>query len=227
MTCLALVGFGFGVWAGVAKPKPIETAEVKKENADKPQSQPQQPPGPVGTPTSAPQNSPPVVEPKPEPEPKTEPKPEPKSKPDPKPEPKPEPKPKDPPPKVRQVAFKEIQPILSTYCGNCHGQAGKPKAGIDLRSVASIKKGGDGGDIVKVGEPMKSKLYTSLLEGAEIPMPPDGKPAPAQKDIALIHDWIASGGAKPRRTIRRRGRRCGNGRSGWDQGGIDAGPRAG
>ena len=65
---------------------------------------------------------------------------------------------------------------------------------------------------VKPGEPMKSKLYTSLLPNAEIPMPPDGKTAPPQKDITLIHDWIASG-AKPRRTIRRRRMRC-RGRTG-------------
>jgi hypothetical protein len=191
--CLTLIGFVFGVWAGAAKPKPTETAEVKKEPAEKAPVQPQHDLGASPAPASP---EPVFVEPKLEPRTEPKPKTEPKSDPKPKPETKPAPKPKDAPPKVRQVAFKEIQPIITTYCGNCHGLAGKPKADIDLRTVASIMKGGTSGDIVKAGDPMNSKLYTSLLPGASEPMPPDGKPAPTQKDIMLIRDWIASG-AKP------------------------------
>src|SRR5262249_31329586 len=120
----------------------------------------------------------------------------------------PEPKKKEPEPKkvdIKPVAFKEVRPILMKYCGNCHGlSAGKPKEGIDLRTVAAIKKGGDNGDILKVGEPMQSKLYTSMLPGASTFMPPDGKPSPEPKELQLIHDWIASGAKERRRPIRGR-----------------------
>ena len=231
---LTLTGFGFGVWAGASKPKPAEVAEKPKDkdNTPKPSDKPPATP-PVATPlkpdaTPNPNPAPPV-DPKPmDPKP-MDPEPKPKD---------PEPKPKDPDPKPpsgkgdgglasigdgltkepgtklppvvvsKAVAFKEIEPILRTHCGKCHGlSAGKPKGGIDLRTIAAIKKGGNNGDILTVGDPMKSKLYTSLLPGASEPMPPDGG-GPSEKEIVLIRDWIASG-AKPRRTtVRRRiGRR--------------------
>jgi outer membrane biosynthesis protein TonB len=182
---LVLVGFAFGVWAGAAKTKPAETkiVEVVKEVPEKPKPPVVQPPQPEPKPKEP---EPKVKEPEPkpmEPEPK---KPEPKAK-------EPEPKPKEPEPKkvdVTPVAFKEVRPILMNYCGNCHGNAGKPKAGVDLRTVMSIAKGGDDGDVVKPGDPKKSRLYLSITEGS---MPPDGKPAPKDKELQLLHDWILSG----------------------------------
>jgi hypothetical protein len=196
---LTLIGFAFGVWAGTSRPKPLEVA---KENTEKPN------PSTVVQPQPQPQPKVKEPEPKvkePEPEHKKEPEPKPKE-----PEPKvkePEPKKKDPEPKkvdVKPVAFKEVRPILMSYCGNCHGNAGKPKEGIDLRTVATIKKGGDNGDIITVGDPMKSKLYTSMLPGASTAMPPDGKPGPNPKELQLIHDWILSGAKERRRPIRGR-----------------------
>lgn len=197
---LVLVGFSFGVWAGASKPKPTEVAEVKKE--------PEKPAPVVTPPVVKPKD--PVVEPKPkEPEPKPvepEPKPmepEPKTK-EPEPKPKePEPKPKEPEPKkpaAKAVSFKEVTPIFRAYCGNCHGLAGKPKGDVDLRTVAAIKKGGSGGDILTVGDPQKSQLYLSIKQGT---MPPEGK-GPSPAELQLIHDWIASGAKERRRTVRRR-----------------------
>ena len=192
---LALIGFGFGVWAGASKPsKPVEVADARPKETS---GQPKPPVIPPVTPTP-PANPAPAVATNPDPAPMTpEPAKEPKKEPKPKiVEPKPptpatpvEPKPAD----VKPVMFEEIKPILTGYCGNCHGLAGKPKAGIDLRTVAAIMKGGENGDILKVGDPKKSKLYTCLLDGAETPMPPDGKPKPSEKDIKLIHDWILTG----------------------------------
>lgn len=206
---LVMLGFAFGVWAGASKPK---TVEVVKEVPEKPK-----PPAVQPSPQQPQQPEPKVREPepkKPEPEPK---KPEPMDPEPKKPEPEPkkpdpktvvtEPKPKETEPKkadVKPVAFKEVRPILMNYCGNCHGNAGKPKAGIDLKTVASIKKGGEDGDIVKPGDPKKSPLYESITAGR---MPPDGKPAPNPKELQLIHDWILSG-AKERR-------RPGRGHRGW------------
>lgn len=224
---LTLVGFAFGVWAGASRPKPIEVAEKKdKDNTPKPNEQPQKPsavtpnPNPNGNP-----NTP--VDPKPKDDPKPM-DPAPKPKDDPKPK-DPEPKPKDDPapPSAKPdsglaslggglkkeggggttvvvgkaVSFKEVQPILRTYCGNCHGLAGKPKGGVDVSSLAAIKKGDKNGDPILVpGNPAKSTIYESITAGR---MPEDGKPPPPAKDLMLLHDWIA-GGAKPRRTVRRR-----------------------
>jgi hypothetical protein len=189
---LVLVGFAFGVWAGVSKTKVIEVAEAKPKDGDKPAPVTQHQPQPKEQEkVKEPEKKEPEPEPK-KPEPEPEPKKlEPKAK---EPEPKkPEPKATEPEPKkveVKPVAFKEIQPILNGYCGNCHGLAGKPKAGVDLRTIASIKKGGSDGEILFPGDPKKSRLYVSIMEGS---MPPDGKPGPNPKELQLIHDWILSG----------------------------------
>jgi outer membrane biosynthesis protein TonB len=167
---------------------------------------------PSGTPSNTPPNSDPVKPEPPKPDPvkpdpikPDPPKPDPVKPPAPKPEP-PKPDPVKPPAKA--VAFKEVAPLFRTYCGNCHGMVGKPKGGVDLRTLASIMKGGDDGALIKAGDPDKSPLYESIKAGR---MPPDGKPAPTEKELMLIRDWIASGAKERRRTIRRRGDR-GNGR---------------
>jgi hypothetical protein len=114
---------------------------------------------------------------------------------------------KHPPPKPpvvvgKAVVFKEVQPILRTHCGNCHGLAGKPKGGVDLTSVAAMKKGDKNGDPVLVpGNPDKSTVYESITAGR---MPDGGKPAPSEKELKLLRDWIAGGAKERRRTIRRR-----------------------
>ncbi|VTR95690.1 planctomycete cytochrome c : Protein containing planctomycete cytochrome C domain protein OS=Rhodopirellula baltica SWK14 GN=RBSWK_03829 PE=4 SV=1: PSCyt1 [Gemmata massiliana] len=211
---LILIGFSFGVWAGASKPKTFEVAEAKKEPAEKP-DRGAPPVKPVTPPPAEPKTNPmPPVEQKPverEPEPKP---PEPKKEPEVKPaEPKPkEPAPKPPEPKppepkkvnVKPVSFKEVSKVFVAHCNNCHGSVGKPKAGIDLRTVAAILKGGADGDIVKPGDPEKSVLYLSLMADASKPMPPDGKQRPTEAEIKLVHDWIASGAKQRRRPVRGR-----------------------
>lgn len=203
---LVLIGFGFGVWAGTPKSKPVD-AEAKQKDKDNTEKPVAQNPKPQPKPDIKPDPKP---EPKPDPKPK-EPEPKPKE-PDPKPkepepkpkEPEPKPKPKDPPTvPVKAVSFKEVRGFLDKHCLICHGNAGKPKAGLDLRTLAAIKKGGDSGEVLVPGDPKKSKLYTSMLPGSDSLMPPDDKPQPTEAEKNLIRDWIA-GGAKERRTVRRR-----------------------
>jgi outer membrane biosynthesis protein TonB len=191
---LVLVGFSFGIWAGAQKPKPTELADAKlKENADKPIDKPA--PKPVVTPTPTPEPAPTPPEPSP-PEPKSK-EPEPKTK-------EPEPKPKEvvKPPEVRAVAFKEVVPILRTYCFDCHGgSVGKPKGNVDLTSVAKMLR--SKGPPLVPGKPNDSALYLSTKSGD---MPPDGKKGPSQAELKVLHDWIASGAKERRRTVRVRRR---------------------
>lgn len=188
---LVLVGFAFGVWAGASRTKVIEVAEANPKDGAHP--------GPAPPPQPQPNEPEKVKDPEqpkePEPEPK-KPEPEPKKPatmvkaPEPK---KPEPKSAEPAPKapgVKAVAFKEIQPILMGYCTKCHGDPGrKPGSGVDLRTLASIMKGGKDGEIVVPGDPKKSRLYASIVEGS---MPSEGQ-GPNPKELQLIHDWILSG----------------------------------
>jgi hypothetical protein len=187
---LVLVGFFFGIVTGYDSPKPA-VVKVQKEKAPEP-------------PRPAPKVVPPKPEPKAEPkvEPKEEPRPEPKKE-----EPKPEPKKEEPkvvePPKVEPtpatvtVSFdKQVKPILMRYCGNCHGNAGKPKGDVDLRTLAAITDPKNP-PILKPGDPKGSAILATI---EDMSMPPNG-PRPGKGETDVIREWI-KGGAKPRRRRR-------------------------
>ena len=198
---LTLIGFSFGVWAGASKTKAPEVAEVKpKEPSEKPVEKPVQkavvPPAVVPPKAETPVADPPKPDP-PKPDPiKPEPvKPDPPKPDPPKPDPvKPVPPKTEPPkPPAKPVVFKEVVPILRTYCFDCHGAAGKPKGEVDVTTVAKLLK--SKGPPLVAGKPDQSSLYLSVKSGD---MPPDGKKGPSEKELQLLYDWIA-GGAKERR----------------------------
>jgi protein TonB len=199
---LLMSGLAFGVWLGAAKPKVIEVAEKPKANSPTDEATkvpPLSQPSPTPQPTPAPAPQPPLTEPKPQPPAKpSEPQPQPKIQ-------EPEPKPKEPEPKkmeVKAVSFKQVEPILRAYCNNCHGAAGRAKGGVDLTTLAAIRKGGRGGDpIIVPGDPEKSPLYESITSGR---MPDEGRPPPPKEQLEIIKNWILSGCKERRRVIRRR-----------------------
>jgi len=88
------------------------------------------------------------------------------------------------------VSYTKVQEVLTKNCAGCHGEGGKE--GIDLRSYASIMKGGNDGAVVKPGDAKASELV-QVLTGAEghPKMPPSG-PLDAG-DVKLIEDWINAG----------------------------------
>ena len=56
---------------------------------------------------------------------------------------------------------REIQPILAEHCLKCHGEATR-KADLDLRSPATIAKGGVSGPAIERGASSKSLLYEQI-----------------------------------------------------------------
>jgi mono/diheme cytochrome c family protein len=87
---------------------------------------------------------------------------------------------------AKDPSFEEdILPILSANCLKCHA-AGKPKGGLDLRTIASALKGGSGGPALVQGAADKSLLFEKISAGE---MPP-GKAKLAEADVRLIHTWI-------------------------------------
>jgi Planctomycete cytochrome C len=95
------------------------------------------------------------------------------------------------------MAYQElIQPILEQRCYSCHGP-NKSKADLRLDSPDFIKKGGENGSILTVGNPQKSTLYTYLVlpDDDDMHMPPTGKPQLTTEQINLIHAWIEKGGS--------------------------------
>ena len=192
---MALVALCFGAWAGNFRDKGPDVAKhAKAETKPEVKLLPEKP---------APEKKPePEKKLDPMPEPKKEPMPEPKKEVEPKVEPKkeptPEPKKKDPepspePPKnVTAVSFdKEIQPIFKSKCMICHGDTKGVKGGLDLRTLASIKKGGESGDALVAGNLMKSLIWGTIEDGA---MPPADKPQLTDAEKTKIKNWILSGG---------------------------------
>jgi hypothetical protein len=100
--------------------------------------------------------------------------------------------------------FKEVSAVLTKYCGQCHGGGkGKPKANVDVSTYEKLMKSPSGiGKAVVPKDLKKSGLQASIDAGE---MPPEGKPKPTEKELAIIRDWILAG-AKPRRRsfVRRR-----------------------
>src|SRR6187401_240591 len=67
---------------------------------------------------------------------------------------------------------RDVRPILKRHCFQCHGEEEKPEAGLDLRLVRSIQKGGESGAGVVAGDHMASLIFQRVANGE---MPPDGK----------------------------------------------------
>ncbi|MBY0232459.1 MAG: hypothetical protein K2W96_24540 [Gemmataceae bacterium] len=92
----------------------------------------------------------------------------------------------------RPLAFdRDVAPILGRACSGCHGRM-RQRGGVDLSSLAAIKRGGDNGPILKPGNPDESALYESIASGR---MPPKMPDAVKPDERRAIRDWIA-GGAK-------------------------------
>lgn len=102
-------------------------------------------------------------------------------------------KPKD---KQEGASYKEVSAILTKYCGDCHGVKGKPKADVDVSTYDKLMKSPSGiGKAIVAKDLKKSGLHAAIAAGE---MPPEGKPKPTDKEIAVLRDWILAG-AKPRR----------------------------
>lgn len=187
---LVLVAFCFGVWTGNQKPRPVEQAAAPAP-AEKADPKPPEPaPEPKKELTPEPKKTP---EPK-LPEPKKAPEvlaPEPKKTPEvvtPEPTKTPEPKAT---PAVKEVLFAtEVRPIFKAKCMICHGDSKGFKGELDLRTIASITKGGDNGPGVKAGDLKTGTVWQSIEDGS---MPPAGKEQLTDAEKAVIRNWILSG----------------------------------
>ncbi len=98
----------------------------------------------------------------------------------------------------RTIGDAEVIPILLRRCANCHGGEYQ-EAGLDLRTLASILKGGKSGAVVKAGSPDAS-LIVKKIEADKMP-PRDirgraGIEKVTEGELETIRRWIAQG-AKP------------------------------
>jgi hypothetical protein len=96
---------------------------------------------------------------------------------------------------------KEIWPILSKKCVDCHrathednGRKKEPKAALRLDGAWAIMKGSENGPVLKPKDSAKSYLYevTTLPEDDDMFMPPKGDPL-TDAEKALLKAWIDAG----------------------------------
>ena len=91
-----------------------------------------------------------------------------------------------PPPALFET---DVQPLFKAKCLRCHGDKAR-KGDLDLRTHASVLKGGESGSVVLPGNPEKSLLYEKVRSGV---MPPSKKDPLSEAEVALIRRWIETG----------------------------------
>jgi mono/diheme cytochrome c family protein len=84
---------------------------------------------------------------------------------------------------------RDVRPILAANCGGCHG-AERAKAGLDLRSVASILRGGKSGPALKLSDSDSSLLLERIEQGE---MPPGKARKLSVQEVATVRAWIRGG----------------------------------
>ena len=82
----------------------------------------------------------------------------------------------------------DIQPLLKSRCGNCHG-GNKTEEGLNLLSYASLIQGSDNGLVVNAGSADNSLLVEQVVSQE---MPKRG-PKLTSPQVQLIIDWINQG----------------------------------
>jgi hypothetical protein len=87
-----------------------------------------------------------------------------------------------------------VRPILKAHCFPCHGEEGKPKSGLDLRLVRTMRAGGVSGEAIVAGKHDESLLW-ERIDAEEMP-PGDKKLSAEQK--GTIAAWIDQGAATAR-----------------------------
>ena len=100
------------------------------------------------------------------------------------------------------IAYTDIiQPLLQSKCYNCHG-ASKQKGKLRMDQPDLLMKGGKDGVVLQAGNADKSELIKRirLAREDEHHMPPKEKPQLTEKEIALLHWWIAGGASFDKKT---------------------------
>ena len=83
----------------------------------------------------------------------------------------------------------DVRPILQQHCADCHGEI-KQESGLDVRTPATLLRGGDTGPAIQPGVTERSLLFAMILDGT---MPPKDRPRVSLAERETIRRWIAGG----------------------------------
>jgi uncharacterized membrane protein len=102
-------------------------------------------------------------------------------------------------PKVIDVAMADIYldvigPLFARKCTSCHNED-KRRGGLSLLSYASVRKGGESGEVIKPGNPKGSELYrrVTLAPTEKDYMPENHKNPPTPEELEVLRWWIEIG----------------------------------
>jgi hypothetical protein len=91
--------------------------------------------------------------------------------------------------------LRDVKPVLERRCYACHG-ALKQKSGLRLDTADLIRKGGESGPAIEVGQASDSLLIEALTGNGGLRMPPEGEPLGGE-EIEAIKRWIDAGAPSP------------------------------
>lgn len=102
-------------------------------------------------------------------------------------------------PNAEVLFVKTVQPLLIQKCGGCHGDtAEEKKGGLDISSLANLKRGGESGKPAVVADrPENSLLLTAVRWRDGLEMPPKENDRLTLEQIQWIEDWITGGAPWP------------------------------
>jgi cytochrome c553 len=86
---------------------------------------------------------------------------------------------------------RQVFDIIKTHCLECHGES--RKGSLDLRTHATLVKGGVSGRVVIPHEPAKSRLFLLVSHADPDDVMPQKKPKLSDHDVELIRQWIEDG----------------------------------
>ena len=100
-------------------------------------------------------------------------------------------------PKSEEVFSRDVQPILTAHCVECHGPK-KQENGLRLDFGAAILRGGDSGPAVVAGKAAESLLMQAVLGTSDtVSRMPLKKPPLSEAQVAMMRRWIDAGAKVP------------------------------
>ena len=82
-----------------------------------------------------------------------------------------------------------VRPLLKAHCWQCHGEEEQPEAGLDLRLVRFMSRGGESGPAIMPGQPDASLIWKRVSADE---MPP-GKKKLSSQERSVLREWLAQG----------------------------------
>ena len=87
----------------------------------------------------------------------------------------------------------DVAPILTANCQGCHIGGRQASGGLRMDTFEQLLRGGDSGPSIAARQAAESLLVLRLRGQEGDRMPPDGRPALSESEIAVIAAWIDQG----------------------------------